>query len=177
MLVKGATGVRVQDNHSDVWLLSHTSSFLLETGEFSVRWWFPGSVCSPFFWSQPSRTAGDLTGANYRKVSNIRCTKSQNLNASSLVLQLSLPNPLKPDVKLRINKDVVGAAPTGDAPTTSEWWTILLPTKVWLILETYGTQKSSGHEPMSSGSARCTSCFFSEIHHSLPQCSLPHLGE
>ena len=32
-------------------------------------------------------------------------------------------------------EDVVGAAPTGDAPTTSEWSTILLPTKVHLILE------------------------------------------
>ena len=27
-------------------------------------------------------------------------------------------------------EDVVGAVPTGDAPTTSEWSTILLPTKV-----------------------------------------------
>ena len=36
------------------------------------------------------------------------------------------------------NEDVVGAAPTGDAPTTSEWSTILLPTKVRLILEFYG---------------------------------------
>ena len=33
------------------------------------------------------------------------------------------------------NEDVVGAAPTGDAPTTSEWSTILLPTWVHLILE------------------------------------------
>ena len=33
------------------------------------------------------------------------------------------------------NEDVVGAAPTGDAPTTSEWSTILLPTMVWLILQ------------------------------------------
>ena len=32
------------------------------------------------------------------------------------------------------NEDVVGAAPTGDAPTTCEWTTILLPTKVRLIL-------------------------------------------
>ena len=31
----------------------------------------------------------------YRKISNIRRTKSQNLNDSRLVLQLSLPNPLK----------------------------------------------------------------------------------
>ena len=33
------------------------------------------------------------------------------------------------------NEDVVGAAPTSDATTTSEWPTILLPTKVRLILE------------------------------------------
>ena len=33
------------------------------------------------------------------------------------------------------NEDVVGAVPTGDAPTTSEWSTSLLPTKVRLILE------------------------------------------
>ena len=38
----------------------------------------------------------------YRKVSNIRRTKSQNLNASRLILQLPLPNPLKPGVKLRM---------------------------------------------------------------------------
>ena len=31
-------------------------------------------------------------------------------------------------------EDVVGAAPTGDAPTTSELSTILLPTKERLIL-------------------------------------------
>ena len=35
------------------------------------------------------------------------------------------------------NEDVDGAAPTGDAPTTSEWATILLPTKVRLILQTW----------------------------------------
>ena len=35
------------------------------------------------------------------------------------------------------NEDVVGVAPTGDAPTTSEWATILLPTKVCLILEVW----------------------------------------
>ena len=33
------------------------------------------------------------------------------------------------------NEDVVGAPPTGDAPTTSEWTKMLLPTKVRLILE------------------------------------------
>ena len=35
------------------------------------------------------------------------------------------------------NEVVVGAAPTGDAPITSELWTILLPTKVHLILEVW----------------------------------------
>ena len=33
------------------------------------------------------------------------------------------------------NEDVVGAAMIGDAPTTSEWSTILLPTKLRHILE------------------------------------------
>ena len=38
----------------------------------------------------------------YRQFSNIRCTQSQNINVSRLVLQLSLPNPLKPGVKVRM---------------------------------------------------------------------------
>ena len=46
------------------------------------------------------------------------------------------------------NEDVVGAAPTGDAPTTSEWSTILLPTKVCLMLDVWRQayfSRSSGH--------------------------------
>ena len=39
---------------------------------------------------------------HYRQTSNISSTKSQNLNVSHLVLQLSLPNPLKPGVKSRM---------------------------------------------------------------------------
>ena len=38
----------------------------------------------------------------YRQFSNIRRTQSQNIIVSHLVLQLSLPNPLKPCVKLRM---------------------------------------------------------------------------
>ena len=38
---------------------------------------------------------------NYRQVSNIRRTKSQHLKDSRTVVRLSLPNPLKPDVKSR----------------------------------------------------------------------------
>ena len=67
----------------------------------------------------------------YRKISKTSRNKSQNLYDSRLVLELPLPNPLKPVE----NEDVVGAAPTGDAPTTSEWSTILMPTQVRLILQ------------------------------------------
>ena len=38
----------------------------------------------------------------YCQVSNIRRTKSQHLKDSRTVLRLSLPNPLKPDVKSRM---------------------------------------------------------------------------
>ena len=43
-----------------------------------------------------------IYGNYYRKISNIRRTKSQNLNDSCLVLLLSWPNPLKPGVKSRM---------------------------------------------------------------------------
>ena len=39
---------------------------------------------------------------DYRQVSNISRTKSQHLKDSRTVLRLSLPNPLKPDVKSRM---------------------------------------------------------------------------
>ena len=35
------------------------------------------------------------------------------------------------------NEDVAGEAPTGDAPTTSHWSTIVLPTNVCIILEVW----------------------------------------
>ena len=35
------------------------------------------------------------------------------------------------------NEYVVGAAPTGNAPTTSEWSMVLLPTKVRIIFDGY----------------------------------------
>ena len=41
-------------------------------------------------------------GYDYRKTSNIRRTKPPNLNIYRLVLQLSLPNPMKPGVKSRM---------------------------------------------------------------------------
>ena len=70
----------------------------------------------------------------YRQTYNISRTKFQKLNVSRLVLQLALLDPLMPGFVVE-NEDVVEAAPTGDAPTTSEWSTILLPTKVRIILK------------------------------------------
>ena len=44
----------------------------------------------------------DSLGVEYSKISNMRCIKPQNLYVSRLGLQLSLPNPLRSDVKSRI---------------------------------------------------------------------------
>ena len=52
-------------------------------------------------WLQP-KMERCVCNKKYRKVSNIRRTKSQYSNDSHLVLQSSLPNPLKPGVKLRM---------------------------------------------------------------------------
>ena len=41
-------------------------------------------------------------GRAYHKICNIRRTKSPNLNVSRLVLQLFLPNSMKPGVKSRM---------------------------------------------------------------------------
>ena len=42
------------------------------------------------------------TTCNYRKISNIRRTESPNLNVSCLVVQLPLPNPMRPGVQSRM---------------------------------------------------------------------------
>ena len=51
-----------------------------------------------------NETLGESCAWNfsYCKISNTRRTQSPNLNVSRLVLQLSLPNPMKPGVKLRM---------------------------------------------------------------------------
>ena len=53
-------------------------------------------------YQRSSHTLLPETETNYRQFSNIRRTQSQNTNVSRLVLQMFLPNPLKPDVKLRM---------------------------------------------------------------------------
>ena len=56
-----------------------------------VSWWF--GACLRW---------GRVVINYYRKISNIRRTKSLNLNVSRLVLQLSFPNPMKSVVKPRM---------------------------------------------------------------------------
>ena len=47
-------------------------------------------------------TLADYEDKTYHQICNIRRNKSQNLNVSRIVLQLSYRNPLKPDVKSRM---------------------------------------------------------------------------
>ena len=65
----------------------------------------------------------------YRQVSNISRTKSQILKDATVFAE-SLEARCQVE-----NENVDGAAPTGDAPTTSEWSTNTLPTQVRYILE------------------------------------------
>ena len=60
---------------------------------------------------------------NYRKITNISRTKSKNLNVFRLGLQFAFAQYTEARCYAD-NEDEVGAAPTGDAPTTSEWSTI-----------------------------------------------------
>ena len=68
---------------------------------------------------------GVVGKGTYCQISNISFTKCQNFNVSGLFFVQSIEARCQVE-----HEDVVGAAQTGDAPTTSEWPTILLPTKV-----------------------------------------------
>ena len=55
----------------------------------------------------------------YRKIYNIRRTKSLDLNVST---RPAVVFAQYVEAKCKVeNEDVVGAAPTGNAPITSEW--------------------------------------------------------
>ena len=84
------------------WLLVVNTFFLLHHGcgahlnYLKSQWWWDIDL------SHSGQSKKDHQFANYRQVSNIRRTKSQHLKDSRTVLRLSLPNPLKPDVKSRM---------------------------------------------------------------------------
>ena len=75
-----------------------------------------------------------LQWESYRKTSNLSRTQSQKLKCFSSRLAVVFAQSIEAKCWVE-NEDVVGAAPTGDAPTTSELSTILLPTMVRLLLE------------------------------------------
>ena len=90
---------------------------------FALTHWYPLASEPPrkqtYSWGYElsSLTAVDFQrDSTYHEISITRYTKSQNLNDSCLVLQLSLPNPLKPGREWTI----VRAALTGNVPTTSQ---------------------------------------------------------
>ena len=60
----------------------------------------PGSIIWSFWYSEPN--INGQWNYMYCQTSNIRHTKSPNLNVSCLILQMSLPNPLKAGVKSRM---------------------------------------------------------------------------
>ena len=64
--------------------------------------WFRCQVSRATGWWHGVPIIAPCGRCTYRQVSNIRRTKSQHLKDSRTVLQLSLPNPLKPDVKSRM---------------------------------------------------------------------------
>ena len=104
----------------DVSLQARVSLYMYITGTGSTR---VNTLCRQHQWQHATPYPVSPMNCIWC-TSNISRAKSQNLNVSCLVLKISLPNPLKPCVK---NEGVVGAAPTGYAPTTSEWSRILLP--------------------------------------------------
>ena len=69
----------------------------------------------------------------YCQTSNISSTKSHHINV--LVSSCSYLCPMYWSQLLSQEWRCSKAAPTSDAPTTTEWWTILLPTKGQLIFE------------------------------------------
>ena len=65
-----------------------------------------------------------ITG-RYRQISNVRRTKSQNLNVARLVCVIYWSQVL--------SREWIGAALVCDAPTTTQWPTILLATEMSMI--------------------------------------------
>ena len=72
----------------------------------------------------------------YRKLSNIRYTKYKQLKWLSSPVAVVLAQSIEARCLVE-NEGVFGAAPTGDAPTSCEWSTSILPAKMRVILESW----------------------------------------
>ena len=64
--------------------------------------YFVASLILPYYIVPKNYTHSFALFCGYRQISSLSRTKSQHLNDSRAVLRLSLPNPLKPDVKSRM---------------------------------------------------------------------------
>ena len=102
--------------------------FTLTTGEAILLFLY-----FTYIWSHRMVT-GFCFQSHYHQVSTIRRTKSQHLKYSRTVLWLSLPNPLKPDVKSRMKMQLDQRRQAMCQLHLSDRQNIL-PTKVCLILE------------------------------------------
>ena len=93
-------GIRVSRSQAIICtrVASHVSWWLLSSNylEYDLHCW------KTWHYTHVISSRSVIKHKNCRKISNIRRTKSPNLNVSRLVLQLSLPNPMKPDVRSRM---------------------------------------------------------------------------
>ena len=77
------------------WFKFHSSLYTrvhLTISQYCLRWWLGAKKQWPFSWTNDDQIEYDA----YCKISNIRRTKSPNLNVPRLVLQLYLPKLLMP---------------------------------------------------------------------------------
>ena len=81
-------------------LYGHNSHLCLPLRSYNVRMCYLSMHTRK--WGHKVNQLTWLLELQYCQVSNIRCTKSQHLKDSRTILWLSLPNPLKPDVKSRM---------------------------------------------------------------------------
>ena len=87
------------------------------------------------FWNSPQISSFPNVFFQTLNVDTLQLmTELNKYHRTYYLLYVSL---LKIYKRFRLNKDVVGAVPTVGAPTTSEWSTILLLTKVLLISEAW----------------------------------------
>ena len=104
--------------------LRHATKKPIQRNTVGLRWGNWGTAPQAILYSENK----------YRKISNIWRKKITKFKCSSPHLAVVLAQAI--DARHWVeNEDVVGAAPTGDAPTTFEWSTNLSPPKVRIILE------------------------------------------
>ena len=93
--------------------IENSNIFCVLSKQFNSKWW--DTVCSGIDFDRVLICVicldgvhyiiiswGQTSQADYRKISHIRRTQNQNINDYRLIMQLPLPNPLKPGVQSRM---------------------------------------------------------------------------